>query len=68
MNLKYLGYAESGGSTNMSALILHGDDMFVAKTGDIMFHRFRVGSIQVSSVQVTDLTDNRTQSIPVAAE
>lgn len=66
MDLKYLGYAESG-AKNMNALFLHGDDMFIARTGDIMFHRFRVGMIQTSSVQVTDLKDNRTQSIVVAA-
>jgi hypothetical protein len=41
--------------------------MFMAKTGDIMFHRFRVGLIQPTSVQVTDLTRNLTQNIAVVA-
>jgi hypothetical protein len=66
MDLKYLGFAQTKDKT-YTALFTHGDDMFAAKTGDIMFHRFRVGVIQPSSVQVTDLTHNITQSIAVAA-
>jgi hypothetical protein len=66
MDLKYLGYAETTDKT-FTALFTHGDDMFMAKTGDIMFHRFRVGTIQPTSVQVTDLTHNLTQNIAVAS-
>lgn len=66
MDLKYLGFAQTKDKT-YTALFTHGDDMFAAKTGDIMFHRFRVGLIQPTSVQVTDLTHNITQSIAVAA-
>lgn len=66
MNLKYLGFAQTKDKT-YTALFTHGDDMFAAKTGDIMFHRFRVGVIQPNSVQVTDLTHNITQSISVVA-
>jgi len=66
MDLKYLGFAQTKDKT-YTALFTHGDDMFAAKTGDIMFHRFRVGVIQPSSVQVTDLTHNITQNISVVA-
>lgn len=66
MDLKYLGFAQTKDKT-YTALFTHGDDMFAAKTGDIMFHRFRVGVIQPSSVQVTDLTHNITQNIAVVA-
>jgi hypothetical protein len=66
MDLKYLGYTQTTDRT-FTALFTHGDDMFMAKTGDIMFHRFRVGVIQPTSVQVTDLSHNLTQSIAVAA-
>jgi hypothetical protein len=66
MDLKYLGYTQTTDRT-FTALFTHGDDMFMAKTGDIMFHRFRVGVIQPTSVQVTDLSHNLTQSISVAA-
>jgi hypothetical protein len=66
MDLKYLGYTQTTDRT-FTALFTHGDDIFMAKTGDIMFHRFRVGIIQPTSVQVTDLSHNLTQSISVAA-
>lgn len=66
MDLKYLGYTQTKDKT-ITALFTHGDDIFMAKTGDIMFHRFRVGIIQPTSVQVTDLSHNNTQSIAVAA-
>jgi hypothetical protein len=66
MDLKYLGYTETKDKT-LTALFTHGDDIFMAKTGDIMFHRFRVGVILPASVQVTDLTHNNTQSIAVAS-
>jgi hypothetical protein len=64
MDLKYLGFAESNPG-RINALFMHGDDIFIATTGDIMFHRFRVGTIQTSSVQVTDLVSNRTQAIAI---
>jgi hypothetical protein len=66
MDLKYLGFAQTKDKT-YTALFTHGDDMVAAKTGDIMFHRFRVGVIQPASVQVTDLTHNITQNIAVVA-
>jgi hypothetical protein len=66
MDLKYLGYTQTTDKT-LTALFTHGDDIFMAKTGDIMFHRFRVGVILPASVQVTDLTHNNTQNIAVAA-
>lgn len=66
MDLKYLGYTQTNDKT-FTATFTHGDDIFMAKTGDIMFHRFRVGVIQPTSVQVTDLSHNFTQNIAVAA-
>lgn len=66
MDLKYLGYAQ-GKDKVFNALFVHGSDMFVAKSGDIMFHRFKVGTIQASGVQVTDLNYNNTQTISITA-
>lgn len=66
MDIKYLGFTQTPDRT-FTALFTHGDDLYMAKTGDIMFHRFRVGVIQPGSVQVTDLTHNQTQNIAVAA-
>jgi hypothetical protein len=66
MDLKYLGYAQ-GSDKILSALFIHGEDIFMAKSGDIMFHRFQVGAIQPASVQVTDLRFKNTQTIAVVA-
>ena len=42
------------------------NDSLLAKSGDIIFHRYRVGPIQPTSVQITDLSLNRTQTLGVS--
>jgi len=62
IDLKYLGYAQSK-DNSFGAVFVRGDDMFLAQTGEIMYHRYKVGAIQPASVQVTDLRYNNTQTI-----
>jgi hypothetical protein len=64
IDLKYLGYVLSNDKT-YNALVTRGDDSFVARTGEIVFHYYKVGTIQPSGVQVTDLRFNNTQTIAV---
>jgi hypothetical protein len=64
IELRYLGYVQ-GDDKTYDALFTHGNESLIAKTGEIMFHRYKVGAIEPSGVQVTDLRFNNTQMIGI---
>jgi hypothetical protein len=64
INLKFYGFATASGNVKRVFLSENGD-IFIAKEGDIVDRHYKVGRITLNSVEITDVLNNNTQTIPL---
>jgi len=64
INLKFYGFASKAGETKQ-IFLLSGDDVFLAREGEIVNRRYRVIHITNNSVEIEDVLNNNRQTIPL---
>jgi hypothetical protein len=64
IDLKFFG-TETKADGSRQAFLLHGDDVFLASTGNIVQRRYKIGVISANSVEVEDMSNNNKQSLPL---
>jgi len=64
--LKFYGYAGPKGD-NRQVFLLRGEDIFLAKEGQIIDRRYKILHIGTNSVEIQDVLTNHTETKPLTA-
>ena len=64
INLKFFGFANKAGEAK-KIFLSQGEDVFIAREGDIVDRRYRVVHIMPTSVEIEDVLNNNRQNIPL---
>ena len=65
INLKFFGFAISKPGEGKHIFLVEGEDIFIAKEGDIVDRRYKVVRISPNAVEILDVLSNNRQSIPL---
>jgi hypothetical protein len=68
ITLKYYGFTSPSGAASKTAFFLDGEDILIAKEGDMLKKRYRVVRIGINSVVMEDTDSKREQTLPLAEE
>ncbi len=66
IDLKFFGTARSSDG-RLQAFLLHGQDVFLAKDGDMVQRRYQIITVAANSVVVEDKANNNRQTLPLIA-
>jgi hypothetical protein len=64
INLKFFGFANKAGEPR-KIFLSRGEDIWVAKEGEVVDRRYKVVKINSTSVEIEDVLSNNRQSIPL---
>lgn len=64
IDLKFFG-VETTANGARKALLLHGEDVFIASAGEVVMRRYRVLAVDARAIQVEDLQNNNKQTLPL---
>ncbi len=64
IDLKFLG-TETSSSGARRAFLLHGDDVFIASTGEVVQRRYRVIRIDARAIVMEDIANSNQQTLPL---
>jgi len=64
--LKFYGFAGPKNGAK-KIFLLKGEDIFLAKEGDIVDRRYKVVRVSPASVEVEDVLTNHTETLPLTA-
>jgi len=66
IDLKYFGYT-MGKDKTIHGYFLRGEEIYAARSGDVVDHRYKIGQLHPGSAEVTDLGYNHTEVLPLSA-
>jgi len=64
INLKFFGFANRPGEPK-SVFLSQGEDVFIAREGEIVDRRYKLVRIQPNAVEVEDVLNNHRQTLPL---